>query len=226
MRLTGEQITNRIKEGKKCGRSSFDGYEIVDYYFENVEVGYTSFRGTIFVNVVFDNASLIFCDFSGAEFLNCSVYGNTSFMGSRFYGATFGSCGSCTGFDKARGLFIPQVCPEEGDFIGWKKAYARIPDYTGHTIDILPVIVKLFIPSEAKRSSATSRKCRCDRAKVLDITDIDNTMHFLSAYSGYDHSFNYFVYDEVSVDDFDDNRWNECSTGIHFFITREEAVNY
>jgi len=23
-----------------------------------------------------------------------------------------------------------------------------------------------------------------------------------------------------------ENRWNECSTGIHFFITWQEAVNY
>lgn len=30
----------------------------------------------------------------------------------------------------------------------------------------------------------------------------------------------------VSVADFDENRWNECAPGIHFFITREEAVRY
>ena len=23
-----------------------------------------------------------------------------------------------------------------------------------------------------------------------------------------------------------ENRWEECSTGIHFFLTRDEAVNY
>lgn len=36
----------------------------------------------------------------------------------------------------------------------------------------------------------------------------------------------YEVGKTVSVDDFDENRWHECSTGIHFFITREEAVRY
>ena len=34
------------------------------------------------------------------------------------------------------------------------------------------------------------------------------------------------VGDIVRVDNFDKNRWNECSTGIHFFITRQEAVDY
>ena len=37
------------------------------------------------------------------------------------------------------------------------------------------------------------------------------------------NGFIYRVGKEVKVKDFDENRWNECSTGIHFFITREEA---
>nr|DAW57645.1 MAG TPA: pentapeptide repeat protein [Caudoviricetes sp.] len=49
----------------------------------------------------------------------------------------------------------PISCPEEGQFIGFKKAMNRI--------------VKLEILSDAKRSSATSRKCRCDKAKVVAI---------------------------------------------------------
>ena len=30
----------------------------------------------------------------------------------------------------------------------------------------------------------------------------------------------------VKVDNFDKDRWNECSPGIHFFMTRDEAVRY
>lgn len=30
----------------------------------------------------------------------------------------------------------------------------------------------------------------------------------------------------TEVADFDENRWNECAPGIHFFITRDEAVRY
>lgn len=28
------------------------------------------------------------------------------------------------------------------------------------------------------------------------------------------------------VEDFDEDRRNECAAGIHFFITRQEAVDY
>lgn len=109
--------------------------------------------------------------------------------------------------------FLALQCPEEGSFIGYKKA-------RGH-------IVKLEILSDAKRSSATTRKCRCSAAKVLSITTLDGKddgTQFIS--SGRDSNFIYRVGEIVRVDDFDENRWNECSTGIHFFITRDEAVEY
>ena len=112
----------------------------------------------------------------------------------------------------------PICCPEKGSFIGFKKAIVL----NGYT----EVIVELEISSEAKRSSATNRKCRCNRAKVLSITDLNGIAEFQQAVSKYDNNFIYEVGRTVTVDNYDDNRWNECSTGIHFFITRDEAVNY
>ena len=109
--------------------------------------------------------------------------------------------------------FFALQCPEEGSFIGFKKAGGKI--------------VKLLIPEEAKRSSATSRKCRCSKSKVLSITELDGSESGLeSIQSDYDSGFIYKVGEEVSVPYFDENRWKECSTGIHFFITRDEAVRY
>ena len=109
--------------------------------------------------------------------------------------------------------FYALQCPEEGSFIGYKKARGYI--------------VKLEILPDAKRSSATTRKCRCSAAKVLSITTLDGKddgTQFVS--SDRDSSFVYQVGEIVRVDDFDENRWNECSTGIHFFITRDEAAEY
>ena len=109
--------------------------------------------------------------------------------------------------------YIPMVCPEEGDFIGWKKAGDKI--------------VKLRIPEDALRSSATTRKCRCNKAEVIEIYNIDGTIadeRIIS--SSYDSSFTYEVGKTVEVQDFDTNRWEECTRGIHFFINRQEAINY
>ena len=105
------------------------------------------------------------------------------------------------------------VCPEEGDFIGWKKAGDKI--------------VKLRIPEDALRSSATTRKCRCNKAEVIEIYNIDGKIaDERIVISNYDSSFTYEVGKTVEVQDFDTNRWEECAKGIHFFINRQEAINY
>ena len=104
------------------------------------------------------------------------------------------------------------ACPEEGSFIGYKKANR--------------CIVKLLILENSKRSSATTAKCRCDRAKVLEIKEIETGKSVKKVSSNYDFDFIYEVGKVVTVDDFDENRWNECSTGIHFFVNKENAINY
>ena len=66
-----------------------------------------------------------------------------------------------------------------------------------------------------------------NKAKVLSITNLDGTDADIDvAYSNYDPGFIYKIGEIVEVPDFNNDRWNECSTGIHFFMTREEAVEY
>lgn len=111
------------------------------------------------------------------------------------------------------------ILPDEGDIIGWKKAYVD---------SVTPVIVKLLIPADAQRSNATGRKCRASTARVLDLQDEQGNSlpPDTTAYSGHDTDFTYKKGETVHVEDFDTNRWNECAPGIHFFITRIEAVAY
>ena len=111
----------------------------------------------------------------------------------------------------AKGCYLS--CPTEGSFIGWKKA-------SGH-------IVKLRIPEDARRSSATGHKCRCDKAYVMEIQNMDGTKATEDTVrSDHDKNFVYTVGATVEVPDFDDNRWSECAPGIHFFIDRRAAVEY
>lgn len=111
------------------------------------------------------------------------------------------------------------ILPDEGDIIGWKKSLA---------LDGAPIIVKLLIPSDAKRSNSTGRKCRANKARILDLQDRQGNSlpPDTTAYSSFDPDFTYKKGETVHVEDFDTNRWNECAPGIHFFITRIEAVKY
>ena len=108
---------------------------------------------------------------------------------------------------------VPLACPSDGSFIGWKKVGDKL--------------VKLEIPEDAKRSSATTNKCRCDKAKVLSITDLDsnNPINEIINTSREPHT-TYKVGEMVYPDSFDEDRWNECSNGIHFFVDKQDAINY
>ena len=108
----------------------------------------------------------------------------------------------------------PITCPETGSFIGYKKA-------------IYGYIVKLQICEDAKRSSATTKKCRCSKALVLAIENMDGSDSGLQEIeSHFDPCFIYRVGEIAEVYNFDDNRWNECAPGIHFFMDRQNAVEY
>jgi hypothetical protein len=101
----------------------------------------------------------------------------------------------------------------EGELIGYKKAYGFNTNKK--------VIIKLLIPSNAKRSSAFGRKCRAEFAEVLEI------IGDVKARSDHDSSFTY-EYGQIvrPTHPFDENWVEECASGIHFFITKVEAENY
>lgn len=110
-------------------------------------------------------------------------------------------------------------CPETGSYIAYKKAKLSTESHDD-------CIVKLFIPEDALRSTATGMKCRASKAQVLDITNFSETMHYKRAISSYDYEFIYNVGETIEVTDFDKNRWNECTAGIHHFLSKQEAIDY
>ena len=109
--------------------------------------------------------------------------------------------------------YIPLECPSEGSFIGWKK--------------INKILIKLEIPEDARRSSATTKKCRCDKAKVLGFYDLNSTeLNIDKIINNNYNTCEYIKGEMVYPDSFDEDRWNECSHGIHFFINKQDAINY
>ena len=193
-KLTQEQI-NKILEGHKHWlNEDCKGWETMMADFSSCDLHYADLSGA---------------NLSGAYLRDAYLHG-ANLSGADLHG------GNLSGADLSGAKevpYIPMVCPEEGVFIGWKKAGDKI--------------VKLRIPEDALRSSATTRKCRCNKAEVVEIYNIDGTIadeRIVS--SNYDSSFTYEVGKTVEVQDFDTNRWNECAKGIHFFINRQEAINY
>lgn len=170
----------------------------------NANLSWTSLSWADLSLVDLFGADLSWANLSGANLSRANLLG-TKLSGANLSGANL---------TKARDIpYIPIACPDTGAFIAWKNVNGYI--------------VKLQIPEDAKRSSATTNKCRCDKALVLAIENKDGTD------SGETTLINrtyetciYTIGEMVYPDSWDDNRWNECSHGIHFFTNRQEAVNW
>ena len=172
------------------------------------------------------DADLRGADLHGADLRDASLYG-ADLRGADLHGADLRDADlSDANLRYANRVKLSlakiSILPDEGDIIGWKKAW------TDNEMPPTPVIVKLLIPADAQRSNATGRKCRASTARVLDLQDKQGNSlpPDTTAYSGYDTDFTYKKGETVHVENFDTNRWNECAPGIHFFITRIEAAEY
>ena len=185
-------------------------------------------RGTVLRDADLRSAYLFNANLRGAYLLNADLRGtdlrgatlhNADLRGAKLHNANLlnADLRDADLRDTKNVPYIPMVCPEEGSFIGWKKAEGNKNN----------VIVKLRISSDAKRSSATTRKCRCSKAEVIAIYNLDGTeAEETTCHSAYDNSFIYEVGKTVEVTDFNEDRWNECAKGIHFFVSRQEAIDY
>ena len=223
-KLTQEQINKILEEHKHWLNEDCEGWEIMRADFSYCELNQTDLSHTDLRDADLRGANLgdadlrdadlcytdlCYTDLRDADLRDANLRG-ADLRGADLRGANLGDA-NLRGAKKVP--YIPMVCPEEGEFIGWKKASGKI--------------VKLRIPEDALRSSSTTRKCRCNKAEVIEIYNIDGTIaDERIVKSSHDSSFTYEVGKTVEVQDFDTNRWEECTRGIHFFINRQEAINY
>jgi hypothetical protein len=109
-----------------------------------------------------------------------------------------------------------QICPEEGDFIAWKKVEGGF-------------VLKLLITGK-RISTPIGRKCRTNECKVL--AAYDKKGNEVAKETGYrftssrDSRFTYEVGAYVLEPNLDEDIRVECTKGIHFFMTRQEAQEY
>jgi hypothetical protein len=105
-----------------------------------------------------------------------------------------------------------QLVPEEGSFIAWKKASG--------------CLVKLEIPAKAKRhNSLGGRKCRASYVKTLQIWDSEGN-EVKECFGSHDNKTLYKVGRLTRPNKYDPNPLEECSHGIHFFISKQEALDW
>lgn len=212
-------------------RSSWDGIDAHNACFEdclfiNVCFQYCKLRCATFSGCIFYGCSFVDCDLSRAHF-SCS----SSIVAGAFVRCDFDQASlpdlfipsSVIGSENVP--YIPMVCPDDGEFIGYKKAWS-IDNGMKYC-----VLITLRIPADARRSSGFGRKCRCDKATVVKMEWISPKVHsnpsVPMARSIFDEHFIYTEGKEVTPrNGFCEDRWDVCSGGIHFFMNKQEAIEY
>ena len=210
--LIGANLIEANLIGADLRRADLEGAYLGEANLRGANLGGANLIGANLIGADLREADLIGADLRGAD-LGGAYLGEANLREANLGGANLGGANLGGVKYDVTTAFFALTCPEEGVFVAWKK--------------VSRVIVKLRVPAEARRSSATTRKCRCEYAEVLALQNIDGTPYEKDEVVNYNYSTTiYKVGEIVRPDSWDEDRWNECSHGIHFFITRDEAVRY
>lgn len=163
-------------------------------------------------------ADLRYANLSGANLINADLrHANLRYADLRYADLRYAKLGGADLINANLGG--ADLTGAKGDLIEYRTGKVLTDDIIGFKKCKNDVIVKLLIPRGAIVFSINGNKCRTNKAKVLEIEGADR------AISNYKY-MSYYVGDEITVYNFDCIYNKECSTGIHFFMTREEAVRY
>ena len=190
--------------------SIFDRCTLISSIFDNCYMN----------NAILSQCRIYSCKFNSANLckttINYCVIANSEFIKTKMKNTALRH-------NSYENSILPKarnICPKNGKFIAWKRAGTK---------DKTHVIVKLEIPEDAKRISTFSNRCRCDKAKVLEIQDLfGNVLPDTTAISLFSNHFiiHYKPGNIVYANGFNPDYREDCSYGINFFMTKKEALDY
>ena len=227
-KISFEQFKNKLKQGEKdftnliLENMDLENFNLSDMDFShsnfiNANLSNVNFYSSQLVNVLLDDCNLQNANLKNANLERASLrrvnLTYADIRGAKLYAAVLENAilDNIIFDDKTENFRIH--CPEKGAFIAYKKGLNNL-------------IVKLLIPSDAKRVSSTMNCCRCDKAKVLEIKNFEGTKFFDEAWSTVAEGFCYKLGEWVYAENFNEDRWYDSTGGIHFWMTEEEAKAY
>ena len=206
--LSGASLCNTNLSGAKLTFANLHRADLYKTDLTNANLYAADLSRAYIIYTNLEDADLEDADLS-YSILDGAILDNTFLCDADFHRATFRR----VNLQVAKNLYIPTYLPE-GEFIAWKK----LPN---------GLIVKLKILEDSKRSRALEDKCRCDKALVVEFQNLDGTKSEETKYTSNNYvECVYEVGKIVEADKWDEDRFNECSHGIHFFIDRQSAVDY
>ena len=210
--LTYISMRTKKLEGMDFSRVDFSNSDFKDVNFRSCKFDNAKLQHTKFENCDLSGSSFAYANLFSADLRTCDLSGS-NFDGADFFAALLWEAKLDNLLVTDRTKFFRNYCPEAGYIFGYKKCFNER-------------MVQLLIPKDAKRCSSTTNACRCDKARVVAITDVNKKESYKEAMSFVDPNFIYRLGEMVYADSYNDDRWHDSSHGIHFWMTFEEALGY
>jgi len=202
--LSGANLRGAYLSGADLSRA-----ELRDAYLIGANLRDAYLNGADLSRAYLNGAYLSRADLNGA-YLSGANLRDANLIGANLSGANLNRADLNGAKGAELALAIRMHIPPTGPFWAWKKCHSVSGD----------VIVKLLVPEDARRSHGAERKCRAEFVNVLEVIGAEE------CYSDHTPRTIYRAGQRVTADSWDDNRWDTCSHGINFFLTKEEAEAY
>ena len=233
MRISNKELREKILAKDFIGTNLGSGL-FTDLDFSNANFNGADIRNSKFYNCNLSRASFYETRMEGTSMANCNAslarfmrakmmcmhfmrvnFTHADFTHANLHEATLADC-DLSDITISYDTIGLQDAPE-GELVGWGMKHNYL--------------IKMIIPKTAKRSWATTRKLRAEYVIVESIIDtmggrpVDTIDHYSDHRKGYSATV-YTVGQTTMPDKWDDDRWNECSHGIHFFLDKREALTW
>ena len=185
-------------------RANLRGADLSFAHLSFADLRGADLRGANFRDTYLSGADLRGADLSGANLRGAYLRGanlsGADLSGADLSGAIINDTTKLPDF---------KITPLQDAFIAYKKTSKGV--------------ITIQIPANAKRTNCIgSRKCRAEFVKVLDGEGLGGHSPTQTGYQ----KLTYNKGDIVTADTYNDDIREECTGGIHFFMTYEEAEAY
>lgn len=217
------QIKNRQNKAGYYSYLNLMNQDLSEAEFKGLDLSYVLFRSCNLRGTIFSE-----CKFRNSDFAECTVDELTLFSYCMIDEPTMislfavenGRINSILCENGSRCVLFKMPLNMDGEFIGYKIVVDDNND---------PVLVTLKIPADAYYFAFINEKCRANKATVVKMEKLngtplpDDTIGYSAFYM---NKSIYYKGMTVIADGFDPRPSEECTRGIHFFLSKEEAIHY
>ena len=203
--LSGANLEGAYLKGANLEGACLEGANLKCTYLEDADLSDANLEGANLKGAnlfcaYLKGAHLVGADLEGANLFRAYLKG-VYLEGANLEGANLEGA-------HLVGAELPnfQICPQEGSFVAFKKTTKGV--------------IRVLIPEGAKRTnSLVGRKCRTSKLIVLGGDGVGGT----------GPNYASIIYNEgetIECLDYDGDIRVECTKGIHFFMTEQEARDW